>query len=58
MILNSAPDLSSSSSSEEPISGSENEEGAMDKLKRLRNIVGAKEWEDIMVFWQKEWAAE
>lgn len=58
MVLSSAPEFSSSSSFEEPISGSESEEDARKKLKQLRDLIDTNEWENLVVFWQKEWAME
>lgn len=57
-ILNSDADFSSSSSFEGLNPSSEGGEDAREKLKRLKDMIDAKEWEDIVVFWQKEWTVE
>jgi hypothetical protein len=57
-ILNSGAGFSSSSSFEAFNPSSEGGEDAREKLRRLKDMIDAKEWEDIVVFWQKEWTVE
>lgn len=57
-VLNSASQSNSSPSFDGYIAGSHGGEDTTEKLKRLRDIVDAKGWENMVVFWQKEWALE
>lgn len=57
-VLDPAQELNSSSSFTEPSLRSNGGGDAREKLKRLKDLVGDQEWENLVVFWQQEWAME